>query len=298
VPRTERVVKEFAPRWCEPAKLRVPKSLAGITEQGKIGEEKMDKQFQRKGEKSNTQIGKEFEEKTLEYFRKKGIELKKQYIIEIGLDSKKEHRFDLGNNDTIVECKAMRWTETENVPSAKIGSWNEAMYYFSLAPKEYKKIFFVERHYSQKYSKTLLEHYIDNYYHLIPNDVVLYDYDSDSNRCKIYTSEDIKNRKKSSIKKYVPIKHSNFLHSKDETIINDKEFIYDNKKYIARSYKQGNNSHVYYKILLKNDENRCINSMDIARKYLRSFGIQIKSDMNTHRTVKKLMDVLEQNIKP
>jgi biotin operon repressor len=38
--------------------------------------------------------------------------------------------------------------------------------------------------------------------------------------------------------------------------------------------------------------------MDIARKYLRSFGIQIKSDMNTHRTVKKLMDVLEQNVKP
>jgi hypothetical protein len=190
------------------AKLCVPRDLAGITEQGKIGEEKMDKQFQRKGEKSNAQIGKEFEEKVLEYFRKKGIELEKQHIIEIGLDRKKKHRFDLGNNYTIVECKAMRWTETENVPSAKMGSWNEAMYYFSLTPKEYKKIFFVERHYSQKHSKTLLEYYIDNYYHLIPNDVVLYDYDSDSNLCKKYTSEDIKNRKKSSIKKYVPISNS------------------------------------------------------------------------------------------
>jgi hypothetical protein len=41
--------------------------LAGITEQGKIGEEKMDKQFQRKGEKLNTKIGKEFEEKTEVY---------------------------------------------------------------------------------------------------------------------------------------------------------------------------------------------------------------------------------------
>jgi len=171
----------------------------------------MDKQHQRKGEKSNSQIGKEFEEKALEYFRKKGIELEKQYKIEIGLDSKKIHKFDLGNNDTIVECKAMRWTETENVPSAKMGSWNEAMYYFSLSPKEYKKIFFVESHYSQKHRKNLLEYYIYNYYHLIPNDVVLYDYDTDSNSCKIYRYEDIKNM----------IKHSNISHSHGETIINE-----------------------------------------------------------------------------
>jgi hypothetical protein len=66
----------------------------------------------------------------LEFFRKEGIELEKQYIIEVGLDRKKKHRFDLGNNNTIVECKAMTWTETENVPSAKMGSWNEAMNHF------------------------------------------------------------------------------------------------------------------------------------------------------------------------
>ena len=156
----------------------------------------MDKLHQRKGEKSNSQIGKEFEEKALEYFRKEGVELEKQYKIEIGLDSKKEHRFDLGNSDTIVECKAMRWTETENVPSAKMGSWNEAMYYFSLAPKGYKKIFFVERHYSKKHGKTLLEYYIDTFAHLIPNDVILYDYDTVRNNYKKYTTKDIKNRDK------------------------------------------------------------------------------------------------------
>jgi len=273
------------------AKLCVPKGLAVGKQQREIGEEKMDKQHQRKGEKSNTQIGKEFEEKALEYFHKKGIELEKQFRIKIGLDSKKEHRFDLGNSDTIVECKAMRWTETENVPSAKMGSWNEAMYYFSLAPKEYKKIFFVEKHYSQKHRKTLLEYYIDNYYHLIPNDVVLYDYDSDSNRCKIYTSEDIKHREKTYIKKSSQIKHSNTLLSQDETIIRDKEFTYENKKYIARAYKLGNNNHIYYKILLKGEENQNINSIDIARKYLLSFGISTAPDMNTHRTVKKIMDM-------
>ena len=156
--------------------------------------EYMDKRFQRKGGKSNTQIGKEFEEKTLKYFLENGIELEKQYTIEIGLNYKKKHKFDLGNNNLIIECKAMRWTETEKVPSAKLRSWNEAMYYFHLAPKEYKKIFFVEMNYNQKYTQTLLEYYIDKYYNMIPEDVLLYDYYVDNNWCKIYTYEDIKKR--------------------------------------------------------------------------------------------------------
>jgi len=170
----------------------------------------MDKR-QGKGEKSNFQIGKEFEEKALKYFRKKGIELERQYKIEIGLDCKKKHKFDLWNNDTIVECKAMKWTKTENNPAAKMASWNEAMYYFFLAPKKYKKIFFAKRHYSPKRKKTLLEYYIETFAHLIPNDVILYDYDTDNNLC-----EDKTNMKKSAL-----IKNSKILHSQDETIIKE-----------------------------------------------------------------------------
>jgi len=125
----------------------------------------------------------------------------------------------------------------------------------------------------------------------IPNDVVFPNYDVNNNQSNI----DIKH--KDNMEKSAQIKHSNISHSHSETIVKDMDFIYDNKKYIARAYKLENNSHVYYKILLKGDENQNINSIDIARKYLRSFGISTTPDMNTHRTVKIIMDILEKNTK-
>jgi hypothetical protein len=151
----------------------------------------MDKRFQRKGGKANSEVGNEFENKALEYFNSIGIELEKPYTIEVGLKYKKLHKFDLGNKDTLVECKSMKWTESDKVPSAKLKNWAEAMYYFHLAPKQYKKIFFVEMDFSQKHCKTLLEYFIEVNYHLIPEDVVFYDYYR-NNYCKIYTFEDIK----------------------------------------------------------------------------------------------------------
>jgi hypothetical protein len=147
--------------------------------------------FQRKGAISNTKAGDNFENTSWEYFKNQGIELFKQYVIEIGIEHKKNHRFDLGNSSTLIECKTMKWTEGGNVPSAKILNWNVAMYYFYLAPSQYEKIFFVERDYDQGYGKTLLEYYIDNHYNLIPKDVQLYDYDTENKQCKIYTHDDI-----------------------------------------------------------------------------------------------------------
>ena len=40
--------------------------------------------------------------------------------VEIGINAKKEHAFDFGNNSILVECKSQTWTETGNAPSAKI----------------------------------------------------------------------------------------------------------------------------------------------------------------------------------
>jgi hypothetical protein len=48
--------------------------------------------------------------------------------------------------------------------------WNEAMYYFLVTSKTYKKIFFILKDFSQK-KMTLAEYYIKTYKHLIPNDV-------------------------------------------------------------------------------------------------------------------------------
>lgn len=100
----------------------------------------------------------------------------------IGLERKKNHRFDLGTfsnaeEKVIIECKSHRWTESDKVPSAKMTVWNEAMFYFHLAPVGYRKIFFILRDYSNKRHETLGEYYIRTYGHLIPNDVELMEND-------------------------------------------------------------------------------------------------------------------------
>ena len=151
----------------------------------------MDNKFQRKGVKSNSQIGNEFEYKALDYFSSEGIVLEKPYKIEIGIKIKKVHKFDLGNDHYLVECKSMKWTESGNIPSAKLKNLNETMYYFHLAPKKHTKILFLEMDFNQKYCKTLLEYYIGLNFHLIPEDVLFYDYYSSNGDCRIYTFEDI-----------------------------------------------------------------------------------------------------------
>jgi hypothetical protein len=145
---------------------------------------------------SNNQRGLDFENTAFEYFKtKENVLLKRNFEINLGVEVEleKTHRFDLGDNNEkiIVECKLCTWRNGDDVPSAKMTNWNEAMFYFKLAPKEYKKIFFVSKAYSPKKSKTLLRYYIEKYYHFIPNDVIFYEY-SDGGDCEKYTFEKIK----------------------------------------------------------------------------------------------------------
>ena len=77
----------------------------------------------------------------------------------------------------LVECKSHTWTAGGNVPSAKMTVWNEAMYFFHLAPKRYKKALFVLRDFDAKRRESLAEYYVRNYGHLIPNDVKILEYD-------------------------------------------------------------------------------------------------------------------------
>ena len=102
----------------------------------------MDKPFQRKGAKSNTHVGKEFERKAREYFANHGLSLQEDVSIDIGINGTKAHRFDLGNRDerVLVECKSHTWTEGGNVPSAKITTWDQAMYMFFAAPIRRRRV--------------------------------------------------------------------------------------------------------------------------------------------------------------
>ena len=135
--------------------------------------------FQRLGSASNPQVGRDFETEALEHFRKAGVSLRRNYRIPIGLSKKKERQFDLGsdNPSVLVECKSHTWTMGGNVPSAKMTVWNEAMYYFLLAPSRFRKILFVLRDFNEKRSESLAEYYIRNYRHLITADVEIWEYD-------------------------------------------------------------------------------------------------------------------------
>jgi hypothetical protein len=145
----------------------------------------MDKTHQRIGAKSNAHVGREFELATRGFFTNQGLELVLNVKVKVGVDAiTKEHAFDLGCKDkkVLVECKSHKWTApNENVPSAKLTVWNEAMYYFLLTPVGYRKIMFVLRDYSEKRKETLAEYYLRTYRHMIPNDVELWEYDEDSN---------------------------------------------------------------------------------------------------------------------
>ena len=113
------------------------------------------------------------------WFLNKGMRLQRNYRVRVGLAKKKERKFDLGSNDprVLVECKSHKWTGGGNVPSAKITVWNEAMYYFLLAPPGFRKVLFVLRDFSERRGESLAEYYVRHHSHLIPDDVEIWEYD-------------------------------------------------------------------------------------------------------------------------
>lgn len=134
---------------------------------------------------SNASIGRQFELAVQRVLREKcGLSLNIEYKLRIGVGKKKkDHRFDLGAKEpeVIVECKAHTWTNGNNIPSAKLAVWNEAMYYFAIAPTYYRKIFCTLRATSAARSETLAEYYVRTYGHLIPDDVEFFEYDPEDN---------------------------------------------------------------------------------------------------------------------
>ena len=147
----------------------------------------MNANFQRVGSISNAHVGRGFEVEALKWFRQQDIQLRKDYSVPVGVPGKKkDHKFDLGSGcpPVLVECKSHKWTAGGNVPSAKMTVWNEAMLYFSLAPDGYRKILFVLKDYSDSKGQTLAQYYIKTYWHLIPKDVDIIEYDESTETAK------------------------------------------------------------------------------------------------------------------
>lgn len=130
---------------------------------------------QRIGAISNAHAGREFEADAFAYFaQNEGLSLTPSFLVSLGVsDLRKPHRFDFGSTEpaVLVECKSHNWTDSGNMPSAKVTVWNEAMYYFHLAPAHFKKILSVLEARHDRQSKTLAEYYVHINGHLIPKEM-------------------------------------------------------------------------------------------------------------------------------
>ena len=84
----------------------------------------------------------------------------------------------------LVECKAHTWTEGSNVPSAKMTTWNQAMFFYHVAPPGYRKILFVLRDFNPRRNETLGQYYIRTNPHLIPADVEIWEFDDSQGTAK------------------------------------------------------------------------------------------------------------------
>lgn len=139
--------------------------------------------FQREGSESNPEEGRKFVDAVQEYLlQREGVSLQKQFALEVGLSTKKGRKFNLGsaNPPLLVVCKSYTWTKTGNAPSAKLTALNLAMYYFLLAPPEYRKVLFMLRDLTEGKGESLAEYYVRHHRNLIPDDVEIWEYDEGS----------------------------------------------------------------------------------------------------------------------
>ena len=140
--------------------------------------------FQRDGAVSNADVGRKFEARTQRILASKGLVLDLNHKVPCGLPNNKPkpHAFDLGSDElrVIVECKSHTWTISGRIPNAKLKNMAEAMFYFHMAPSDYRKIFVAERSERARQKETLLVYFFRTQRHMIPSDVEVWELDCDS----------------------------------------------------------------------------------------------------------------------
>ena len=130
----------------------------------------------------NPKVGKAFQElvlKNMQKFFEKPFEMEK--AIPIGTPSK-NHKFDCVSDDgeIVVECKCYTWTNTGNVPSAKLMGLNEALFYMSYLADNITKIVCIKKATYPGKKETLGEYYCRINGHLF-RDVKIFEVDEQGN---------------------------------------------------------------------------------------------------------------------
>lgn len=124
---------------------------------------------------SNTYVGRTFQEAVQSILEGKyHMRFEQEVTIPIGRPPK-GHKYDLANGDrTIVaECKCYSWTESGNIPSAKLMGLDEAVFYFGFLPAETQKLLCMKRAVFHGKAETLAEYYVRVHGHLLGDVSVL-----------------------------------------------------------------------------------------------------------------------------
>jgi hypothetical protein len=116
-----------------------------------------------------------------QYLAALGLKVEREYPVQVGIGSKatKDHRFDFGSPEVLVECKCYGWTEGGNNPSAKISTLNEAMMYFHSTPGTFRKLLFLPKtsKAGTRNPETFAEYYVRLHGHFIPASVEVWELD-------------------------------------------------------------------------------------------------------------------------
>ena len=117
----------------------------------------------------NPRVGKEFQLAVKRWFENSlHMEFEIERKIAIGFPPKL-HSFDIADRDgkIVIECKCYTWTETGNVPSAKMGFVNEAAFYLSFLNPSVDKTIVMSKSTHTKRDETLAEYYFRTNRHLL-----------------------------------------------------------------------------------------------------------------------------------
>jgi hypothetical protein len=106
----------------------------------------------------NPYVGRKFQELVQSILEKEfSTSFEQEAVVAIGKPPK-GHKFDLANEDRsiVAECKCYTWTDSGNVPSAKLMGLDEAVFYFGFLPVGTKKILCMKKATFQGKTETLM----------------------------------------------------------------------------------------------------------------------------------------------
>ncbi len=135
----------------------------------------------------NTRRGREFQELAASVLgRHWNIDLELEVSFEIG-NPPKGHKFDMASTDrkVIGEAKNFTWTVSGNMPSAKMGFVNQAVFYMSFLPHDITRFVVMPRDIRPRTGEeALADYYYRTYRHLLGG-VKIVEIDTSNNAVRV-----------------------------------------------------------------------------------------------------------------